>query len=318
MPPDTERVLVAVGGNAIHPGEDVGTAEQQAEFAKRCGKSILPLLQRPSELIITHGNGPVVGKILMRQALSTPDVPPMPMDICVAHSQGGIAYLLMQAFENALREVGDPRHVVCLLTQVEVDENDPAFSHPTKPVGFFYSKEEAEKLQAELGWCMREDSGRGWRYVVPSPDPTHVADISLVSTVAASGAVVIAGGGGGIPVIRTKEGLRQGISAVIDKDKTSAKMAALLNCDVFLMLTAVPNVSVNFGKLTQRPLGTVSVREMRMHLSDGQFGVGSMQPKIEAALRFVENTGKPALIAHLDDAIAALNGVAGTRIVPDA
>src|SRR5450830_1067704 len=168
-----ERLLVAIGGNAIHPEGIRGTVEEQNALAAKTGMALLPLMQRGGELIITHGNGPVVGKIHMRQIVARDRVAPMTLDICVAHSQGGIAYLLMQALENALRENDDPRHVVCLLTQVEVDPEDPAFKNPTKPIGYFYTEAEAKALKTEFSWEFREDSGRGWRHVVPSPKPKH-------------------------------------------------------------------------------------------------------------------------------------------------
>ena len=203
-PGELSRLLIAVGGNAIHPGDIRGTPEEQVELAARTGESLLPILMRDeNQVVITHGNGPVVGKILMRQTLARERVAPMSLDICVAHSQGGIAYLLMQALENALRRAGSPRHVVCLLTQVEVDPADPAFREPSKPIGYFYDEAEAEEIRDALGWTMREDAGRGWRLVVPSPEPRHIADISLVQAVLESGAVAIAGGGGGIPVVRS-------------------------------------------------------------------------------------------------------------------
>lgn len=310
----TDRVLIAVGGNAIHPTRRPGTVEQQIEFAVKTGNALLPILEMDNQLIITHGNGPVVGKILMRQILSRDTVPPMSMDVCVAHSQGGIAYLLMQNLENALRSVGNQRHVVCLLTQVEVDRDDPAFSHPTKPVGAFYSESDARDIEKKLGWTMREDSGRGWRYVVPSPRPKHIVDISLIETIAQSGAVVIAGGGGGIPVIRNDDGTRHGIEAVIDKDLSSALMANVLGIDTLMILTAVDKVYINFGQANQRGLDAVSLDEMVQLQADGEFAEGSMGPKIEAAIGFLQNGGKRAVIAHLDDAVAALAGDTGTRI----
>ncbi len=308
------RILIAIGGNAIHPTRRPGTVEQQIEFAEKTGQALLPVLKSDNQLIITHGNGPVVGKILMRQILSRDAVPPMSMDVCVAHSQGGIAYLLMQHLENALRTENNPRHVVCLLTQVEVDENDPAFENPTKPVGSFYSERDARDIAKKLGWTMKEDAGRGWRYVVPSPKPRHIVDVSLIETIANSGAVVIAGGGGGIPVVRNADGTRRGIEAVIDKDLSSAHMANVLDVDTMIILTAVDKVYINFGQPAQRALGEVSLAELQALFDRGEFADGSMAPKVEACLNFLNNGGRRAVIAHLDDAQAALNGEAGTQI----
>jgi carbamate kinase len=318
MPDDAmlpSRLVVAIGGNATHPEEIRGTSDEQKIVAARTARSLLPLAQCDNELILTHGNGPVVGKILMRQALTADRVPPMSLDICVAHSQGGIAYLLMQAIENALREADNPRHVACLLTQVEVDPDDPAFQNPTKPIGPFFTAEQAKAVAAELGWLMKEDSGRGWRHVVPSPKPRHIVDISLVRVLAKRGTIVIAGGGGGIPVVRGPKGVRSGVSAVIDKDLTSAHMANVLGIDTLMILTAVSKVAVDFGKPTQRPLDRVTLREIKAYYAEGQFPPGSMGPKIEAAIRFLEGGGERVVIAHLEEAMPALRGETGTHIV---
>ncbi|MDP6883767.1 MAG: carbamate kinase, partial [Rhodospirillales bacterium] len=258
--PTPRKILVAIGGNATHPEDIDGTSEEQVDVAAKTAQSLLPLTMLDNELIITHGNGPVVGKILMRQILTRDRIAPMPLDICVAHSQGGIAYLLMQAMENALRVADNPRHVVCLLTQVEVDENDPAFDDPSKPIGEFYDADEAGRIGEELGWLMKEDSGRGWRHVVPSPEPKHVCDISLVQLMSRRGTVVIAGGGGGIPVIRGPKGERHGVQGVIDKDLTSALMANVLGCELLMILTAVPKVAINFGTPRQRDLDLVTIK----------------------------------------------------------
>ena len=314
MQESAEKILVAIGGNATHPARRPGTVEEQIEFAVKTGNALLPLLKADNQLIITHGNGPVVGKILLRQVLARETVPPMSMDVCVAHSQGGIAYLLMQNLENALRSVGNDRHVVCLLTQVEVDADDPAFDNPTKPVGFFYQEDEARDIQLKLGWTMKEDAGRGWRYVVPSPQPKHIVDISLIETIANSGAVVIAGGGGGIPVVRHDDGTRHGIEAVIDKDLSSALMANVLGINTMMILTAVDHVYIDFGKPTQRTLDHMSLTEMESLQRDGEFADGSMGPKVDAALQFLRGGGKRAIIAHLDDAEAAMAGTTGTQI----
>lgn len=238
-------------------------------------------------------------------------IPPMSMDICVAHSQGGIGYLLMQAIENALREQGNQRHVASLLTQVEVDADDPAFRNPTKFVGPFFTEEEAKNISKELNWAMREDSGRGWRHVVPSPKPKHVCDNALVKR----GTIVIAGVRGGMPVIRDAKGVLTGVSAVIDKDLTSAHIANVLDIDELLILTAVPRVAINFGKPNQKELTEVTLDEIKAYHREGHFPLGSMGPKVDAAIRFLEGGGKRAIISHLDHAMPALRGETGTHIV---
>ena len=311
------RLLVAIGGNAILPAGRKGTPDEQTALAASTGRALRPLMELKNELIITHGNGPSVGMELLRQALSRDRVAAMPLDICVAHTQGGIAYLLMQALENALREVGNPRHVVCLLTQVEVDPNDPAFGNPTKPVGYFYTADEAKALTRELGWRMQEDSNRGWRLVVPSPKPKHIVDISLIDALAKRGAVVIAGGGGGIPVVRDGRGVRHGIEAVIDKDLTSAHMANVLGIADMMILTAIKRVAIHFGTPEQRELDRVTLSDIRAYRDQGHFPAGSMGPKIDAAIRFLEGGGRRAVIGHLDEAVPALAGEAGTHIVAD-
>lgn len=315
--PIPDRLVIAIGGNATHPEGIRGTSREQRELAAATGKSLLPLLELDTELIVTHGNGPVVGKMLLRQAIARDRVAPMSLDICVAHSQGGIAYLLMQAFENALRGVGNPRHVVCLLTQVEVDPQDPAFLTPTKPIGYFYSETEGRALSDELGWSMKEDSGRGWRHVVASPQPRHIVDISLIEAVAKRGAVVIAGGGGGIPVVRTPDGQRHGVEAVIDKDRTSALLANVLGIEDLMILTAVSRVAIDYGKPNQTFLDRVSMSEIRRLHAQGHFPPGSMGPKIDAAIAFIEGGGRRVMIGELGDAVAILKGKAGTHILAD-
>lgn len=311
------RLLIAVGGNAIQPAGMRGTSEEQMQIAGIAGHMLLPILELDNELVITHGNGPAAGKVLMRQALSRERVAPMSLDICVADTQGATAYILGQAFENALREAGNPRHVVGLVTQVEVDPDDPGFKNPTKPIGYFYSEDEAKALMDEMGWTMREDAGRGWRLVVASPEPHHICDISLVEALMRRGTVVIAGGGGGIPVVRDSRGVRHGVEAVIDKDLSSALMANVLGIKDIMILTGVSRVAVNFGKPDQRDLERVTVSEMRRHLEAGQFPAGSMGPKVEAAIKFIARGGKRAIIAHLEEALPALRGEAGTHIVAD-
>lgn len=313
-----KRLVIAIGGNATHPENITGTSDEQRHIARLTAEALLPLaLLDKTELIITHGNGPVVGKILMRQALTRDRIPPMSLDICVAHSQGGIAYLLMQALENALREHDNARHVACLLTQVEVDPDDPAFKNPTKYVGAFFTGKQAKAVGKELGWLMKQDGARGWRHVVPSPMPRHVCDISLVRELSKRGTIVIAGGGGGIPVVRGPKGVRHGIEAVIDKDLTTQHMARVLGIDTIMLLTAVPRIAVDFGKPTQKWLDRVSLADLKKYYAEGQFPPGSMGPKVEAAIRFLENGGKHVVIAKLDEAVPALKGETGTHIFAD-
>ena len=312
-----DRLIVAIGGNATHPEDIAGTSQEQKEIADRTAQALLPLAMCDNELIITHGNGPVVGKILMRQALSRDRIAPMSLDICVAHSQGGIAYLLVQALENALREAENARHVACLLTQVEVDADDPAFEDPSKPIGPSFDEAEAKQISAELGWLMKQEAGRGWRHVVPSPRPRHVCDISLVQVLAGRGTIVISGGGGGIPVVRGPKGVRRGVDAVIDKDLTSAHMAKVLGIGTLVILTAVPKVAIDYGTPAQRDLDRLSARELRALHAEGHFPPGSMGPKVEAALRVLEGGGERVIVAQLEELMPALAGETGTHVFND-
>jgi carbamate kinase len=312
------RLIVAIGGNAIDPAGGKGTPEEQKAIAAATARTMLPLLQLDNQLVIVHGNGPQVGKLLLANAIARDRVAPQSLDILVAQTQGALAYILSQAFENALREAGNSRHVVGLVTQVEVDPADPAFQNPTKPVGPFFTEGEAKALANELGVQVKEDSGRGWRYVVASPMPQHICDISLVEALMCTRTVVIAGGGGGIPVARDDVGRRFGVEAVIDKDLTTAVMANVLGIRDMMILTAVPRVAINFGRPNQQELERVSLSQMREYHAAGHFPPGSMGPKVDAALRFLKAGGKRAIITSLDTAVPALRGETGTHIVCDA
>ena len=310
-----DALLVAIGGNATHPENIRGTTEEQETVAASAARTLLPLVRAGNKLLITHGNGPVVGKILLRMMLTRDQIPPMRLDVCVAHSQGGIGYMLMQGLENELRRAGIDRQVACLLTQVEVHADDPAFSNPSKPIGAFFTEEQAQAFQAK-GWDMMEDAGRGWRHCVPSPEPRSVVHVGMIEAMLATGAVVIVGGGGGIPVVRNAAGDWQGVQAVIDKDLASALLTRTLRIPTLLILSAVDKVALNFGKPSQRWLDTVTVSELRSLQAEGHFAKGSMGPKVEAALRHVEGGGTRAIIAHLDRALPALEGRTGTHVVP--
>jgi carbamate kinase len=310
-----EGLIVAIGGNATHPEDIRGTTEEQEVVADRAARSLLPLIKASPRLVLTHGNGPVVGKILLRMMLTRDAIPPMRLDVCVAHSQGGIGYLLLQSLENALRHDGVERQLACVLTQIEVDARDPAFTAPSKPVGPFFSAAEAKQYEAK-GWRMMEDAGRGWRHCVPSPEPRAVLNLPVLRTMLDSGALLIAGGGGGVPVVRDDRGDWQGVEAVVDKDLSSALLARELGLPDLLLLTAVEHVAVDFGTPRQRALERVSLSELKRYQHEGHFAKGSMGPKVEAAIRHVEAGGRRAIIGHLENAAGALAGSSGTHVVP--
>jgi carbamate kinase len=312
----TERLVVAIGGNATHPENIRGTTAEQEEIAARAARALRPLVEAVPEIVITHGNGPVVGKILLRQYYAREHVPPMRLDVCVAHSQGGIGHLLMQGLEDELARAESTRTVGCIVTRVAVDADDEAFGKPTKPVGPFFSAAEAAELKRTLGWTMVEDSGRGWRYVVASPRPRRILDLELIAGLAKQGVAVIAAGGGGIPMVLRADGSYGGVPAVIDKDLTSALLASSLGVDTLLILTAVSRVSIHFRKPQQRELASVTASELEGYRREGHFAEGSMGPKVAASLRFLAAGGKRAIIAHLDQAADALAQKTGTHVVP--
>lgn len=310
-----DPLVVAIGGNATHPDNIRGTTEEQERVADRAAQALLSLIKENNRVLVTHGNGPVVGKILLRMMLTRDAIPPMRLDVCVAHSQGGIGYLLIQSLENAMRRAGIRRQAACVLTQVEVDAQDPAFDTPSKPIGSFFSESEAKEYAAK-GWRMMEDAGRGWRHCVPSPEPRAVINLPVIQALLDTGAVVIAGGGGGVPVVRDAEGDWQGVQAVVDKDLTSALLARSLGIPDLLILTAVNRVAVDFGKPQQRALDKVTLSELKDLQRAGHFARGSMGPKVDAAIRHIEAGGRRAIIGHLEHAAAALAGESGTHVVP--
>jgi carbamate kinase len=312
--PVPQALLVAIGGNATHPDDIRGTTEEQELIAERAANALFPLIKSNNRVLITHGNGPVVGKILLRMMLTREAIPPMRLDVCVAHSQGGIGYMLVQALENAMRREGVERQAACVVTQVEVDAQDPAFDKPSKPIGPFFKEKEAEEFERK-GWRMAEDAGRGWRHCVASPEPRSILNLHVVRALLDAGTVVIAGGGGGIPVVRDANGDWRGVQAVVDKDLTSALLARSLGIPDLLILTAVERVAVDFNTPRQRFLDRVSLAEMRAYQRDGHFARGSMGPKVEAAIRHLECGGQRAIIAHLERALPALAGETGTHVV---
>ncbi len=310
-----QRIVVAFGGNASYPPTIKGLASEQLALMAEACTHLVRIIRSGYQLVLTHGNGPVVGNILFRMARTANELPPMPMDICVAHSQGGMGYMLQQTLCNVLHREGVAMSSSSIITQVEVSLDDPGFANPTKPVGRFFSAEDAQRLTRELDWQFVEDAGRGYRRVVPSPQPLRILDLPAIEALLAADVIPIATGGGGIPVVRDRDGNYQGVSAVIDKDLTSAMLAANIGAQSLVMLTGVDRVAIDFGTPTQRPLDCLTVDEARRYQAEGQFPPGSMGPKISAALRYLEAGGERVIITSLACAYDALQGTAGTRIV---
>lgn len=306
--------VVAFGGNALLRAEDHGTQEEQIARAKQAARWLADIVRHGYKLIVVHGNGPQVGNILVQAEEASTKIPPQSLDVCVAQTEGSIGFVLQQAIRNRLESIGVGGEVATILTEVEVDANDPAFKRPTKPIGPFFNRFRAEALERDHGWTMREDAGRGWRHVVPSPKPLRILNLKTIARMLESSAVVIAAGGGGIPVVRGRDQQWRGIEAVIDKDFASALLAANLNADLFLVLTGVNKVALDFGKPTQRSVDRLSIEEAERYLAEGQFPAGSMGPKIEAAIQFARAAKKQVLITDVEVLREALEGREGTVV----
>ena len=308
------KVVVALGGNALQEAGSSATAEAQLQVVKRTSEFLAELSCTGYELAIVHGNGPQVGRILLASETAANVTPTMPFDVCGAMSQGYIGYHIQQSLRYALCKRNRNIPVVSLVTQVIVDNNDPAFQNPTKPIGVFYSEEEAKKLEADKGYVMKEDAGRGWRRVVASPIPKKIVELSAVKQLWDT-TIVVTAGGGGIPVIEKEDGSLEGVAAVIDKDFAAERLAEDIGADVLLILTEVERVSINYKKPNQKDLENLTVAEAEKYIKEGHFAPGSMLPKMQAAVKFVKsNPGKRAIITSLYKGVAALQGNGGTVI----
>ena len=309
-----EKIVVALGGNALQSGKSEATAEAQLAVVKETCERIADLSEKGYEVAVVHGNGPQVGRSLLATETAKDVTPAMPFDVCGAMSQGYIGYHLQQALRFALAKRGKNIPVVTLLTQMVVDQKDPAFQNPTKPIGPFYSEAEAKELAASKGYSMKEDAGRGWRRVVPSPIPTKIVELDSVKKLWDS-TIVITCGGGGIPVLEKENGDLEGTAAVIDKDFAAELLAENVEADALMILTEVEKVAINFNKPDQENLGHLTYAEAEKYCQEGQFAPGSMLPKVQAAMKFVKaNPEKKAIITSLAKAIDALEGKTGTVI----
>jgi carbamate kinase len=310
------RLVVALGGNAILRRGEKGTAEEQLGHVRNAAERLAGLVEEGHRIAITHGNGPQVGDILLKNECARDTLPRMPLDVCGAESQGMLGYMIQQSLENAFRDEGIDRLVITVVTQTVVDPSDPAFTHSSKPIGPFYSEAEAKHLAEKEGWAVRQVEGGLFRRVVPSPAPVRVVEESSIRTLVDEGFVVIAAGGGGIPVVEDASGNLAGVEAVIDKDLTAERLAAAMGAEVLLILTDVDQVYHGFGTPCAAPVREARAAEVRAWLAEGQFPEGSMGPKMEACARFVEEGGRYAIVTSLEKAAEGLAGTAGTRILP--
>jgi carbamate kinase len=311
---DSRLAVVAFGGNALLRAEDRGTHEEQIARAKQAARWLAEIVRAGYRLVVVHGNGPQVGNILVQAEEASTKIPPQSLDIAVAQTEGSMGFMLQQAIRNRLEAIGQPSEVATLLTEIEVDPNDPAFRKPTKPIGPFFTRYRAEALERDLGWTMKEDAGRGWRHVVASPKPQRILNLATIRHMVQELGVVIAAGGGGIPVVRGRDGQWRGIEAVIDKDFASSLLAAELGADRYIVLTGVAKVALDFGKPSQRFIDRMTVAEAQQHFAAGQFPAGSMGPKIEAAIEFVKKSSREVLITDVEHLRDALDGNDGTLI----
>ena len=308
------KIVIALGGNALQTKNSAPTAEAQLEVVKQTCERIAEISASGYELAIVHGNGPQVGRILLSSETAKDVVPPMPFDVCGAMSQGYIGYHIQQALRYALAKRNIDYPVVSLVTQMVVEANDPAFQNPTKPIGAFYTEEEAKTLMEEKGYAMKEDAGRGWRRVVASPLPRRIVEINDVKQLW-NNTIVITCGGGGIPVVENLDGTLTGVAAVIDKDYAAELLAEQVEADSLMILTEVEKVAINWGKPNQENLDHMSLAEAARYVEEGHFAPGSMLPKVQACMKFVRaNPGKKAIITSLDKALDALEGKTGTVV----
>ncbi|MBX7083383.1 MAG: carbamate kinase [Nannocystaceae bacterium] len=313
--PPPPVAVVAMGGHAFIQSGERGTYEDHERNARQICKELIVLVERGYRIVITHGNGPQVGELLLRQELTRNELSRWPLDVLVAETEGSLGYLMQRAMLNELNARGIHRWVVTLVTQVVVDRADPAFTNPSKPVGPFLDAEQAAKARDEYGWTIAEEKGRGWRRVVPSPRPQHIVQADMVREVVASGNIAVAGGGGGVPVTMDGAGNYDGVEAVIDKDLTSSVLATDIGADLLVILTAVDAVYLDWGTPQSRRLGAVTMAECERHVADRTFPPGSMGPKVEAIHGFLERGGSRGLITSARALREALDGRAGTHFI---
>jgi len=318
MKEDKKLVVIALGGNAIKQAGEVGTARDQFHNVARTCEHLVTMNKLGYKLILTHGNGPQAGNLLIQQEESKGLVPGQPLDVLDAMTQGQIGYMFQNQLQNAFHRIGKDIPIATLITQVLVNKDDPDFKNPSKPIGPFYTKEEAEELRENKGYLVKEvkpNAKKSWRRIVPSPEPIGIVEADTIKILLDNRVIIITSGGGGIPVVKTKNDDIRGVEAVVDKDRAGQKLAEIVGGNIFLVLTDVENAYINYGKPDQQALDEITISQAEEYIRSGHFGAGSMGPKIEACIRFVKSGGERAIITSLDKAVEALDGNAGTQIV---
>ena len=312
-----KTVIIALGGNALSPKNEAGTIEQQFKHTRESLKAVLHFIKSGYNVCITHGNGPQVGAEMLRNEIAMKQIPPLPLNVLVANTQGAIGYMIQQSLQNSLYLINSNREVVSLISQTKVNANDPAINNPTKFIGKTFNKEKALHLSKKYKWKISEQEKGEWRRVVPSPDPLYIFNGKSIKHLVDFGTIVIAGGGGGIPSYNTDKGSLRGLDGVVDKDKTAALLGRIIRAQEYFIITDVDNIFLNYNKPEQKKLDRITYSQTKQYLDEGHFGKGSMEPKIKSALYFLKHHGEKVVITSIDKIKDAINGLAGTQIIRD-
>ena len=317
MPDQNSTVIIALGGNALSPKKEAGTIDQQFRHTRESLKAVMHFVKLNYNICITHGNGPQVGAELSKNEIAMDIIPPLPLNVLVANTQGAIGYMIQQSLQNALYKENANREVVTFVSQMKIDRNDKALNNPTKYIGKIYSKETAHELSEKYNWSIKEQEEGQWRRVVPSPNPLYIFNGKSIKHLVDFGTIVIAGGGGGIPAYNQKDGTLRGIDGVVDKDKTAALLGRIIRANEYFIITDVDNIFINYNTEKQEEVHNAKVSEIKQWLKEGQFGIGSMEPKIKSALYFLKYHGEKVVITSIDKLELAISGKAGTHITKD-
>ena len=312
-----KTVIIALGGNALSPKKEAGTIEQQFKHTRESLKAVMHFVKLDYNICITHGNGPQVGAELSKNEIAMDKIPPLPLNVLVANTQGAIGYMVQQSLQNALYKESSEREVVTFVSQMKINNNDPSIKKPTKYIGKVYSKDLATKLSEKYNWNIAEQEPNQWRRVVPSPNPLYIFNGKSIKHLVDFGTIVIAGGGGGIPSFNSQEGILKGIDGVVDKDKTAALLGRIIRAEEYFIITDVDNIYLNYNTKNQQKINIAKASEIKKWLDEGHFGIGSMEPKIKSALYFLKHHGKKVVITSINKLEKAIEGKAGTQIIKD-